>query len=172
MLKTEVISVGIPATIPDVDWSVRDWSRFWPLRTAFPRIPLRRIPHGWEEENPRSACLNWDGSLQVDRSKLSSFRLRFLFNNLESRRWGVTVSGSSIPWRRGSNGSRRFAGEGRCAKEEEFPSDVEFLGKREFPTEVGIVGEERTPGEKESWMKEGSQVKIFWFGIGELWDGK
>ena len=162
MLKTEVISVGIPATFPDVDWFVRDWDRFWgwfwgrfpgwfwgrcwPLRTAFPRIPVLRVPR-WEEEKSRSTCSNRDGSLRVDRSKWSSFWLRFLFNDPEGRPRGVITRGFSISWRRGSSGSQRLTGGGRCAKQE-FPSKIAFLVEEEFSVEVAHVGERKTSDEE------------------------
>ena len=145
MLKTEVISIGIPVIFPDVDWSARDckrfwgrfWDRFWPLHTAFPRIPLLQNPR-WEKEKSRSTCSNRDGFLRVDWSEVSLFRLRFLFNDLENRPWSVTVTGSSIFWRRGSNGSQRLTG-GECVKEK-FLSDMGFWVREGLLVKVAFVG--------------------------------
>lgn len=101
MLKTKVISVRIRVIFPNVDWSTRDyerfwgwfWDQFWPLCTIFPRIPLIQILH-WEKEKSRSICLNWDGFLRVDWFKVLLFRLCFLFNNSEDQSQGVTITGS------------------------------------------------------------------------------
>lgn len=94
-----------------------------------------------------------------------------MFNDPEGRSQGIIASGSSIPWRRGSNESKRFANEERCVKEEEFPSEVEFPSKEGFSTEVEFVGEGKTPGEEEVPNKEGfPSDRGFWFGIEELWN--
>lgn len=148
MLKTEVISVEIPAIFP---WSVRDceqfcdgqfcdgrfWDQFWSFCIAFPQIPLLQIPR-WENENLRSIYSNWNSSLRVNQLKVLSFRLRFLFNDLGGQPCGgVTTRGSSISWRQGS--SRNWVG---------GVSNVGFWVGERSSVELAFVGEICNSGEE------------------------
>lgn len=153
MLKTKVIFVGISTTIPNIDWSVWDWSQFCPLCIAFLQISLWQTLYYWEEKS-RSTCSDQDSFLQVDFSKLSSFWLRFLFNNLESQPRSIVATSSSILWKWRSNRSRRFAGKRRYVRKVEFPNDIGFPRKIRFPAKVGFVGEEKTLGKKRFLSKE------------------